>query len=353
MMSLRSMNKRLFELKQRMGTFWNLVMGSFLLLLIFLFGILGFMLIEGWDLLSSFYMVVITLSTVGYGEVHPLSSAGRMFAALLIMSGVGGFMYIVASFSQVLVEGRLQVLWGRRRMQKAIGKLENHFIVCGYGRIGSVVVHEIRNEGFVPVVLEQNSDLIQKLELEGILCVEGDATDDELLLSVGLRKARALISALSSEAANVYVTLTARQLCPELTIIARASQQAHISRLKLAGADRVVMPHLIGGVRMAQNVLRPTVTNFLEIAMQDDIDLQMEELQVPADSSLHGKNLIESAIRPRYNLIIIAIKKSNGEMIFNPGPEEVIQMEDTLLMVGRRTNLQQMRLDLYGAENCS
>jgi len=124
MMSLRSMNKRLFELKQRMGTFWNLVMGSFLLLLIFLFGILGFMLIEGWDLLSSFYMVVITLSTVGYGEVHPLSSAGRMFAALLIMSGVGGFMYIVASFSQVLVEGRLQVLWGRRRMQKAIGKLE-------------------------------------------------------------------------------------------------------------------------------------------------------------------------------------------------------------------------------------
>jgi voltage-gated potassium channel len=238
-------------------------------------------------------------------------------------------------------------------MQKAIGKLENHFIVCGYGRIGSVVVHEIRNEGFVPVVLEQNSDLIQKLELEGILCVEGDATDDELLLSVGLRKARALISALSSEAANVYVTLTARQLCPELTIIARASQQAHISRLKLAGADRVVMPHLIGGVRMAQNVLRPTVTNFLEIAMQDDIDLQMEELQVPADSSLHGKNLIESAIRPRYNLIIIAIKKSNGEMIFNPGPEEVIQMEDTLLMVGRRTNLQQMRLDLYGAENCS
>lgn len=353
MMSLRSMNKRLFELKQRMGTFWNLVMGSFLLLLIFLFGILGFMLIEGWDLLNSFYMVVITLSTVGYGEVHPLSSAGRMFAALLIMSGVGGFMYIVASFSQVLVEGRLQVLWGRRRMQKAIGKLENHFIVCGYGRIGSVVVHEIRNEGFVPVVLEQNSDLIQKLELEGILCVEGDATDDELLLSVGLRKARALISALSSEAANVYVTLTARQLCPELTIIARASQQAHISRLKLAGADRVVMPHLIGGVRMAQNVLRPTVTNFLEIAMQDDIDLQMEELQVPADSSLHGKNLIESAIRPRYNLIIIAIKKSNGEMIFNPGPEEVIQMEDTLLMVGRRTNLQQMRLDLYGAENCS
>jgi voltage-gated potassium channel len=347
------MNKRLFELKQRMGTFWNLVMGSFLLLLIFLFGILGFMLIEGWDLLNSFYMVVITLSTVGYGEVHPLSSAGRMFAALLIMSGVGGFMYIVASFSQVLVEGRLQVLWGRRRMQKAIGKLENHFIVCGYGRIGSVVVHEIRNEGFVPVVLEQNSDLIQKLELEGILCVEGDATDDELLLSVGLRKARALISALSSEAANVYVTLTARQLCPELTIIARASQQAHISRLKLAGADRVVMPHLIGGVRMAQNVLRPTVTNFLEIAMQDDIDLQMEELQVPADSSLHGKNLIESAIRPRYNLIIIAIKKSNGEMIFNPGPEEVIQMEDTLLMVGRRTNLQQMRLDLYGAENCS
>ncbi|SKA80313.1 voltage-gated potassium channel [Paucidesulfovibrio gracilis DSM 16080] len=352
-MSFQTVNRRLFELKQRMGTFWNLVMGSFLLLLIFLFGIVGFMFLEGWDFVSSFYMVVITLSTVGYGEVHPLSQMGRMFAALLIMSGVGGFMYIVASFSQILLEGRLQVLWGKRRMQKAIGRLEDHFIVCGYGRIGSVVVQEIRNEGFVPVVLEQNTELIQKLELEGVLCVEGDATDDELLLSVGLRKAKALISALSSEAANVYVTLTARQLCPELTIIARASQKAHISRLKLAGADRVVMPHLIGGVRMAQNVLRPTVTNFLELAMQDEIDLQMEELLVPLQSSLGGKNLIESEIRPRYSLIIIAIKKSNGEMRFNPGPQEVIQGGDTLLMVGQRSNLQQMRHDLYGAENCS
>lgn len=348
-MALQSMNKRLFELKQRMGTFWNLIVGSILLFLIFVFGIAGFMWLEGWDLLSSFYMVVITLSTVGYGEVHPLSQSGRMFAALLIMSGVGGFMYIVASFSQVLLEGRLQVLWGRRRMQKAIGKLENHFIICGYGRIGSVVVHEIRNEGFIPVVIEQNTDLIQKMELDGVLCIEGDATDDELLLSVGLRKAKALISALSSEAANVYVTLTARQLCPEITIIARASQQSHISRLKLAGADRVVMPHLIGGVRMAQNVLRPTVTNFLEIAMQGKIDLQMEELLVPKGSDLPGKNLIESQIRARYNLIIIAIKKRNGEMSFNPGPKEVIQMEDTLLMVGRRTDLQRMHHDLYGS----
>jgi voltage-gated potassium channel len=347
-MTLQAMNKRIFEMKQRLGTFWNLIVGSGLLLLIFAFGIAGFMWIEGWDLASSFYMVVITLSTVGYGEVHPLSQSGRMFAATLIMSGVGGFMYIVASFSQVLLEGRLQVLWGRRRMQKAIGKLENHFIVCGYGRIGSVVVHEIRNEGFVPVVIEQSQDLIQKMELDGVLCIEGDATDDELLLSVGLRKAKALISALSSEAANVYVTLTARQLCPNLTIIARASQQSHISRLKLAGADRVVMPHLIGGVRMAQNVLRPTVTNFLEIAMQGKIDLQMEELLVPKDSDLHGKNLIESQIRAHYNLIIIAIKKRNGEMIFNPGPKEVIQMEDTLLMVGRRTDLQRMHHDLYG-----
>ncbi|MEF2145905.1 MAG: potassium channel protein [Desulfovibrionaceae bacterium] len=349
-MPLHNLNRRMYETKQRLGMFWNLIVGSILLILIFIIGVCGFMWIEGWDFVSSFYMVVITLSTVGYGEVHPLSSTGRMFAALLIMSGVGGFMYIVASFSQVLVEGRLHVLWGRRRMQKAIGKLDNHFIVCGYGRIGSVVVQEIRNEGHIPVVIEQSQDLIQKMELEGILCVEGDATDDELLLSVGLRKAKALISALSSEAANVYVTLTARQLCPTLTIIARASQQSHISRLELAGADRVVMPHLIGGVRMAQNVLRPTVTNFLEIAMRGSIDLQMEELLVPKDSYLPGKNIIESEIRPKHNLIIIAIKKRDGEMIFNPGPKEVIQMDDTLLMVGRRSDLKDMRIELYGRE---
>ncbi len=181
------------------------------------------------------------------------------------------------------------------------------------------------------------------MEQDGILCLEGDATSDEMLLNAGLLHAKSLISALTSEAANVYVTLTARQLNPDIIIVARAGDKSHISRLELAGADRVVLPHFIGGLRMAQNVLRPTVTNFLELAVRGGIDLQMEELEVTPTSELVEKDLIESKIRPRFNLIIIAIKKESGEMVFNPGPKEVINSRDTLLAVGKKSDLNDIK----------
>lgn len=345
---LERMNARIRLFKRKWGMLWDIVVGSAMLAFSFVLGVVGFMVIEDWDLLSSLYMTIITLSTVGYGETHPLTDAGRMFTMFLIITGVGGFFYIVVAFSQFLVEGRLQILWGKRRMQKTIDKLDGHFIVCGYGRIGSIVVEEILSEGHDVVVLEQDTELIEKMESEGILCAEGDATDDQLLMGVGLMRARALITALSSEAANVYVTLTARQLNPDLNIIARAGHRSHINRLELAGANRVVLPHLIGGVRMAQNVLRPTVTNFLELAQRGtEMELQMEELVVPSDNELVGKDLIQSNIRPEYNLIIIAIKKPDGSMTFNPGPKEVIRAQDTLLLVGKRQDFKRFRTDLY------
>ncbi|BCS86983.1 potassium transporter TrkA [Pseudodesulfovibrio sediminis] len=310
---------------------------------IFLVGIGFYMGYEHWDFTSAFYMVVITLSTVGFMEVNPLSEEGRIFTAFIIMGGVGGFVYIAGAFAQILIDGRLQILWGKHKMMKEISRLRNHFIICGYGRIGSIVVQEITAEGHDIVVIEQNAELIDKMEQDGILCLDGDATSDEVLLSAGLLQANSLISALSSEAANVYVTLTARQLNPDISIVARAGDKTHISRLELAGADRVVLPHFIGGLRMAQNVLRPTVTNFMELAVRGGIDLQMEELKVSPTSALVDKNLIESKIRPNYNLIIIAIKKDSGEMVFNPGPKEVINADDTLIAVGNRKNLSEIK----------
>ncbi|MGE4504300.1 MAG: TrkA family potassium uptake protein [Desulfovibrionaceae bacterium] len=348
MKTIERLNARIRIFKRRWGMLWDIVVGMVLLFVCFIMGVAGYMLIEKWDLLSSVYMTIITLATVGYGETHALSDAGRIFTIFLIFMGVGGFFYIMVAFSQFVVEGRLQILWGKRRMQKAIDKLNGHFIICGYGRIGSIVVEEIQSEGYDVVVLEQDQDLIEKMENEGILCAEGDATSDELLVNVGLLRARALITALSSEAANVYVTLTARQLNPGLTIVARAGHRSHINRLELAGANRVVLPHLIGGVRMAQNVLRPTVTNFLELAQRGtSMDLQMEELVVPSDSELAGKDIIQSNIRPEYNLIIIAIKRPDGHMIFNPGPKEVINAQDTLLLVGRREDSRRFKRKLY------
>lgn len=332
-------HRRMLRLRAQLGSFWSLLLGAVYMAVVFVMGIGFYMIHEHWDFISAFYMVVITLSTVGFMEVKDLTEGGRLFTAVLIMGGVGGFVYIAGAFAQILIDGRLQILWGKRKMMKEINKLRNHFIICGHGRIGSIVAQEIRAEGHDVVVIEQEPELIDKMEQEGILCIDGDATSDEVLMSAGLLHAKSLISALTSEAANVYVTLTARQLNPDITIVARAGDKSHISRLELAGADRVVLPHFIGGLRMAQNVLRPTVTNFVELAVRGGIDLQMEELAVSPESELAGKDLIESKIRPNFDLIIIAIKKGSGEMIFNPGPKEVIHPLDTLLAVGSKANL--------------
>ncbi|NDV19767.1 potassium channel protein [Pseudodesulfovibrio sp. JC047] len=340
---IERVHRRMLRLRSKLGSFWSVVLGVVYLLFIFMVGICFYMTYEHWDFISSFYMMVITLSTVGFMEVNQLSEEGRLFTAFLIMAGVGGFVYIAGAFAQILIDGRLQILWGKRKMMKEIHQLRDHFIVCGHGRIGSIVVQEIAAEGHDIVVIEHSPELIDKMEQDGILCIEGDATSDEVLLSAGLLHARSLISALSSEAANVYVTLTGRQLNPGINIVARAGDKSHISRLELAGADRVVLPHFIGGVRMAQNVLRPTVTNFMELAVRGGIDLQMEELLVSPASELVSQNLIESKIRPRFNLIVIAIKKSSGDMVFNPGPREVIDANDTLLAVGKKLNLEEIK----------
>jgi len=338
-----NIHRRMLRLRAKLGSFWSIVLGVLYMMVVFCVGIAFYMGYEEWNFASSFYMVVITLSTVGFMEVNHLSETGRIFTAFMIMGGVGGFVYIAGAFAQVLIDGRLQIMWGKHKMMKEIARLKSHFIICGYGRIGSIVVQEIVAEGYDVVVIEQDPELIDKMEQDGILCIDGDATSDEILMSAGLLQAKSLISALTSEAANVYVTLTARQLNPEITIVARAGHKSHISRLELAGADRVVLPHFIGGLRMAQNVLRPTVTNFLDLAVRGGIDLQMEELEVTPGSELCDLDLIESKIRPRFNLIIIAIKKENGEMVFNPGPKEVINANDTLLAVGKKTNLSELK----------
>ena len=332
------------RLAYRYGIFWPLLLGGISLFLIFCFGIFIFMFVEGWGLLDSFYQVVITLSTVGFTEVHELSDRGKFLVSVLILLGVGCFAYLVGSMSQVLVEGRLQMLLERRKMKKVIDSLDNHFIVCGYGRIGGVVVDEIIKADHPVVVIDNSPEKVRVLEQNGYLFSEGDATSDKTLLDAGLTCARALITALDNEAANVYVTLAARQLNPNLLIIARAEREESIRKLEFAGADRVLTPHRLGGLRMAQVVLRPTVTDFLELAgQQGNLDLQMEELRISGTSELVGRNLIESKIRPRFNVIIIAIKHADGHMEFNPKPESVLNAGDTMVVVGGKASLKEMQ----------
>lgn len=332
------------RLRKRLGT-WGPLLGGFVaLLLVFCLGIVSYMRVEGWSFFDSIYQVVITLSTVGFQEVYPLSHNGRIVTMLLIVTGVGSFAYLVGSFTQALVEGRLQQFLGRRRMQKVIDGLHDHVVICGYGRIGAIVAHELMVENVPIVVIENNPEVSKPLDEQGIPYVTGDATDDEILMAAGLTRATTLVTALSQEAANVYVTLTARQFAPGIRIVARADTQTHRPRLERAGADHVLVPHLYGGVRMAQCVLRPTVTNFLELALRGrGIDLQMEELRVREHSEITGKNLIDSRIRPRFNLIIIAVKKASGTMIFNPKPESILEAGDTMVLVGKKEALDGLR----------
>lgn len=334
---------KVLRLQHRLGIFWPIVVGCLILGLIFVGGILSYMYIEGWSFFESLYQVIITLSTVGFQEVNPLSDKGRAVTMALIVCGVGSFAYLVGAFTQVLIEGRLHIILGRRRVRKAIDKLSGHTIICGHGRIGSIVAEEMLAEGMPVVVIENRPETVQALAEKGIIHLSGDATADETLEAAGLTRAKALVAALSQEAANVYVTLTARQFNPGIHIVARADTTAHISRLKRAGANQVLIPHMYGGVRMAQSVLRPTVTSFLELARNKDFDLQMEELEVKAASEVVNKNLIESQIRPRFNLIVIAIRKASGEMIFNPQPQTVLEAGDTMVLVGKRESLDQLR----------
>ncbi len=330
---------RVKEFRAQYAVLWQIIYGSASLISVFVAGVMGYVWIEGWDFFDAFYMVVITLSTVGFQEVHPLTTAGKLWTVTLILGGVGSFFFLVGSFAQIMMDGRLAKFLGRRKVRNTISKMSGHFIVCGYGRIGSIVVREIIRAGNPVVVLEQDPALIAQLEADEILCLSGDATSDQTLLEAGLPRAKSLITALTKESANVYVTLVARQINPDIQIIARADDASHIPRLKLAGATRVVMPHVIGGMRMAQSVLRPAVTNFLDLAMREDVDLQMEELAVTPSSELVGKDLISSQIRQRFNLIIISVKKPAGEMHFNPGPTEIIEAGDMLLAVGKNADL--------------
>ncbi len=338
------MHGRVLRAQDKLGVFWPLVIGCVMLAAIFAFGIFTYMYVEGWSLFDAVYQVVITLSTVGFQEVNPLTQKGRALTMILIVAGVGTFAYMVGSFTQVLIDGRIQKILGRRKVQKIIDKLSNHTIICGYGRIGAVVAGEIMDEGGDVVIVEMDSDVLSSLEQEGVLHLAGDATADETLLNAGLLRANALVAALHMEAANVYVTLTARQLNPKVHIVARADNKKHIPRLERAGADQVVIPHMYGGVRMAQTVLRPTVTNFLDLASRGaEIELQMEELAVTADSDVVDKNLIETEIRPRFNLIVIGVKKPDGEMIFNPRAQIVLEAGDTMIVVGKPKNLAQLQ----------
>lgn len=321
----------------------HLIVSIILSLVILVVGTAGYMIIEDWRFLDALYMTVITISTVGYREINQVGDAGRVFTILLVAIGVGFTLYVAAAVVQFMVEGRMRIILGRRRLDKKINRLKNHNIVCGYGRIGRVICRNLRRKPLEVVAVDKSPELIPLMDEDDILYVAGDAADEASLIKAGINRAKGLVAALATDTDNVFLVLTARQLAPELTIIARASQEAVKSKLQAAGADSVESPYEMGAVSMAHHIIRPTVTNFLDLAFAHRRkDIQMEEIPVSESSELVNVQLKDSGIRQNYNLMIIAIKKPDGNMLSNPSFEAAIMPDDTVIAVGELENLQKL-----------
>ncbi len=305
---------------------------------VLIFGTLGYHLIEGWNLMDSLYMTVITLTTVGYGEVHPLvRTESRIFTMALILGGMGVVFYALGSLAQGLVEGGIREIVGRKKLEKLIHSLSHHCIICGFGRIGRSIAQELTQARVAFVVIEKNPEALHELEELGYMGLSGDATSEEVLKEAGVERARALISVASTDADNLYITLTAKSLNPNIQVIARAAEAPAERKLAWAGADRVVSPYRMSGQRMANLILRPTVVEFIESSLSDpSVDLVMEEVHLPSRGEFVGQDILSSGLRKDYGLIVVAIKRKAGGFVLNPGAEEILQAEDVLIALGKR-----------------
>ena len=307
-------------------------------------GTIGYTSIEGWDVVDSFYMTIITLTTVGYGEVRELSLAGRMFTVALLLVGVGMVFYGAATIAEARFEERIRQIFGRRKLVKELDKLENHHIICGYGRIGSTVAGEYAQESLPHVIIESDESITSHLDQEGKLVILGDATLDETLIEAQVEKARSIVCALPTDAENVFVTLTARALNPNLFILSRAARESSIGKMEAAGANRVVSPYIMGGMRIAQSVLRPKLAGFIdEVIGHATTDLDFDEVTVPEGSNLVGMALRESKISQETGVYLLSIRHSSGEMRFNPGPDFQIQAGDHLYALGTPEEVESLR----------
>jgi voltage-gated potassium channel len=301
-------------------------------------GTVGYALIEGWSLTDALYMTVITISTVGYGEVHPLSATGRIFSIVLIIGGVSGALFVLSAFVEYVIEGRLGMVRRKRQMKTKIAELKDHFILCGYGRVGEDIARTFHEEGAPFIIIDSRPDNITIAEEQGYLHLLGDATSDRVLLEAGIERARGLVAAVGSDVDNTYIVLSARGLRPDLFIEARASDSEAEIKLKRAGANRVVSPSSIGARRMALLALRPTVVDFIDtVTFRRGRELQMENLLVPEGSALTGQTI--EALRQQGKANILAINRKTGKLLTNPAGEETIEAGDRLVIMGTADQL--------------
>jgi len=323
--------------------------GLVMLVGILVLGTAGYMVIEKWELLDALYMTVITITTVGFKEVKDISEAGRIFTLVIIFTGMGIMAYTLGMVAQVMVDFQIRSIFGRRKLGSKIKLLKNHYIICGYGRIGRIISQELKENRVPLLVIDNNPESKQALDSHEIPYIIDDATSEDILIEAGIERAKGLVAVVLSDADNLFITMTARVLNPKLFILARTDEEHAQRKLLRAGANRVVMPYRIGGQKMAHTIIKPAVTEFLEFTVHDrHIELKMEELLVGEKSRLDGVTLADSGIRQEMNVIIVAIRKKAGEMKFNPSSESRIEMGDTLIALGHSNDLMKLSSILSG-----
>jgi voltage-gated potassium channel len=299
-------------------------------------GTLGYVVIEGWSVWDGFYMTITTVATVGFREVHPLSRAGEVFTVLLICGGVGTAFYTATLVATVVVEGGVHRHLERRAFTRMLEDLQNHFILCGYGRIGAIIAEDLARQGVPFVIIEREVERLAPALERGWLGLAADASREDVLRKAGIDRARGLIAAVGTDAENVYTVLTARVMRQDLFIIARVESDDAEPKLRRAGANRIVSPYQIGASHISQTALRPTVVDFVALATSaGHLDLSMEQVLVRPSSAYAGKNLIDAGFRQKFGVIIVAIKRADGPMEFNPAPESIIRTGDEMIVLGR------------------
>jgi len=317
---------------------WRLV--ALVIVTVHLTGTLGYVLIEGWTAWDAFYMTVITVTTVGYGEVHPLSQAGRAFTVVILLSGVGAFFYAFTLFMSLLAGGGFLARLERRRFGRMLETLQDHFILCGYGRMGEIIAREFARHHVPFIVVERNSERMHLAMDQGYLAVEADASNEEVLKRVRIDRARGFVAAVGTDAENVYAVLSARLLKPDLFIIGRAEGDDARTKLRRAGADRVISPYHLGGLQLAQTAMRPAVVDFLDLATSsENMELTLEQVHIEDESPFSGRSLIDAGLRQRFGVVVVGIRRADGKMDFNPAPETAIRGGDDLVVLGPAASL--------------
>ena len=315
--------------------------GFFILAVILSIGTFGYMLLEKWKFFDALYMTVITITTVGFREVRDVSGAGRLFTIFIIFSGMGIIAYILGITAQAMVDFQVRSLIGRTKLGLKMRSIKDHYIVCGFGRIGKIISLELKANKIPLVVIDSRPEVRFVLENEDIPFIIDDATSEDILIEAGIERAKGLISVVASDADNLFITMSARGLVPSLFVLARAAEEQTEKKLLRAGANKVVMPYLIGGQKMAQSITKPAVTDFLEFTVHNrDMGLKMVELEVGEQSRLNDLTLVESGIRQDMDVMIVAIRTREGEMKFNPSSQTRILAGDTLIALGKSDDLE-------------